>query len=415
MGASRIHVPHVLEPASTSKLDELVVGRAQSLFSEDMSLRSREIQNRIEGARVLAVGGAGSIGAATLQLIVSYRPAAVDVVDLNENGLAELVRDLRARLQPLPVDRVRFLPLDFGSGLMRRLLATESAYDVVLNFAALKHVRSEKDELSLLQMLDTNLVKQRRFRDGLAAHAPRARYFAVSTDKAANPTSMMGASKRVMEDVIFDESAGRSTSSARFANVAFSNGSLLQSWLIRLSKGQPMVAPRETSRYFVTQQEAGEVCLLAACCAPDQHLVVPRLDPTKHLRRLDELAGEVCTFFGFEPVFVADEAEARESVVCDRACGRYPILLTPLDTSGEKPYEEFVADGESTVDIGMRSLLAVRHIPPRYDLRALLVEIEGLVTDPSRTVDKKQLVSRFEAVLDHFRHVETGRNLDQRL
>jgi FlaA1/EpsC-like NDP-sugar epimerase len=285
----------------------------------------------------------------------------------------------------------------------------------VLNFAAIKHVRSEKDEFSLLQMLDTNLVKQRQFRDWLRQHGDSGRYFAVSTDKAANPTSMMGASKRVMEDIIFDGSVGRDTTSARFANVAFSNGSLLQSWLIRLSKGQPLVAPRDTRRYFITLRESGEICLLAACCAPDRHVAFPRLDPAKHLRRLEDLAAEVCAFFGFEPAVFADEREARLSVSREKAQGRYPILLTSLDTSGEKPYEEFVAPGESVVDMGMRSLRALRHAAPSYDLGKLLDEIQRLVTGASPAIRKEEIVARFEAILGHFRHMETGRNLDQRL
>jgi FlaA1/EpsC-like NDP-sugar epimerase len=396
-------------------LDRLAVRREGDLCAEDVASRSREIRERIEDARILVIGGAGSIGAATLSLIVSHRPAAVDVVDLDENGLAELVRDLRSRAEGLSVEEMRFLPLDYGGPLMQRLLTTTSPYDLVLNFAAIKHVRSEKDELSLLQMLDTNLIKQRRFRDWLRQNGNSARYFAVSTDKAANPSSMMGASKRLMEDVIFDGPAGHNTVSARFANVAFSNGSLLQSWLIRLSKGQPMAAPRDTRRYFVTLREAGQICLLTACCMPREHFAVPRLDPAQHLQRLEDLAAEVCSFFGFEPVIFADEDEARRSMPNELARGRYPILLTQLDTSGEKPDEEFVAAGETVVDVGMRSLLGVRHVVPSYDLCGLLDDIERFVTDPSSALRKEDLVTRFEAALGRFGHVETGRNLDQRL
>ena len=404
-----------LGPESAAALDRLAVGREGDLCADDIATHSREIRERIKRARILVVGGAGSIGAATLASIVAHAPAAVDVVDLDENGLAELVRDLRTRAEGLAVEDIRFLPLDCGGPLMQRLLVTAKPYDLVLNFAAIKHVRSEKDGLSLLQMLDTNLVKQRRFLGWLRRRARSARYFAVSTDKAANPSSMMGASKRVMEDVIFDGAAGGNAASARFANVAFSNGSLLQSWLIRLSKGQPMVAPRETRRYFVTLSEAGDICLLAACCAPGRHVVIPRLAPERHLRRLEDLAAEVCRFFGFEPAFFTDEAEARGSVPRELARGHYPILLTPLDTSGEKPYEEFVAEGESVVDIGMQSLLAVRHVAPRYDLAGLLDEIERLVSGSTLEVRKEDLVARFEGALGRFSHVETGRSLDRRV
>jgi len=397
------------------ELGRLATGRSDSLFEHDLQLHGQALRERIAGARVLVVGGAGSIGASTISCALAFEPAALDVVDIDESALAELVRDLHARPEGLRIRNFRCLPLDYGGQLMERLLAETSPYDLVLNFAALKHVRSEKDLYSLLQMLDVNLVKQARFKDWLARHRHASSYFAVSTDKAVNPTSMMGASKRLMEDLVFAGSGETRVTSARFANVAFSNGSLLQSWLTRLAKGQPLAVPADTRRYFVTIREAGEICLLAACCAPTGHILVPELDPRAHLVRLQDVAAAVVGAAGFEPRFVTDEEEARCAVTTDAAQGRYPVLLTPLDTSGEKPYEEFVAPGERALDIGFRALRAIRHLRPPREPTELVGEIEKLIADPYMTAMKGNLVALFRAALPSFQHVETHRDLDQRM
>lgn len=396
-------------------LGRLATGRSTSLFEHDLQAHADALRQRIGGARVLVVGGAGTIGAATIACLLPFDPAALDIVDISENGLAELVRDLHARPEGLRVGEIRFLPLDYGGQLTQRLLAETPPYDLVLNFAALKHVRSEKDVYSLLQMLDVNLVKQARFKDWLARHRHTNRYFAVSTDKAANPSSMMGASKRLMEDLVFADWGESRATSARFANVAFSNGSLTQSWLTRLAKAQPLAVPADTRRYFVTIREAGEICLLAACRAPAGHILFPDLDPRTHLVRLQDVAGAVVEAAGFEPRFVNDEDEARRSVAADAARGHYPVLLTPLDTSGEKPYEEFLAQGEQALDAGFRALRAVKRRRPPRDAAELVREIEKLIANPGAAAAKSELVKLFCAALPEFRHVETERDLDQRM
>ena len=396
-------------------LDRLVTGRATSLLEADINERSNEIRERIAGARVLVVGGAGSIGASLIGSMLAYEPAALDVVDISENALAELVRDLHAREDGLRVRAFRCLPLDYGSALMERFLAEAVPFDLVLNFAALKHVRSEKDVYSLLQMLDVNLVRHLRFKRWLRGYGHAQRYFAVSTDKAANPTSMMGASKRLMEDVVFADGREAFATSSRFANVAFSNGSLLQSWIFRLAKGQPLAVPRDTRRYFVTLREAGEICLLAACCVPSQCVVFPTLEPQKHLIRLEHLAGALVENAGFEPAFVEDEETARRNVHSEMARGRYPVLLTSLDTSGEKPFEEFVADNEKVADLGFHVLRAIEYAPPPYDVSRIVQEIEKMIANPGMAASKADLVAQFRALLPAFNHIETGRDLDQRM
>ncbi|MBV9521430.1 MAG: polysaccharide biosynthesis protein [Alphaproteobacteria bacterium] len=409
--------PRLAAFGDRAALEAAVVRRAASLFADDVAAARPAIAARFSGARVLIVGGGGTIGAVTTRLLLSHGPAAVHVVDQNENYLAELVRDLRSGTEGFDGVELRALPLDYGGGAMRRLLADAPPYDVVLNFAAMKHVRSEKDVHSLLQMLDTNLVRHRRFLDWLADHGHGRSYFAVSTDKAANPTSLMGASKRLMEDLAFARrhAAGMTTASARFANVAFSNGSLLESFLARLQHRQPLAAPRDTARYFVSQREAGELCLLAAAAVPDRHIAFPRLDPARELQSLESIAVRVLAHFGLEAERFEAEGAARRSVEKLALEGRWPLLLTPRDTSGEKEYEEFVGAGESTSELGMKNVAALRHRGAAPAALALIGLLEALIDDPARPVDKAELVAAIGKAIPSFSHVETGRNLDQRL
>lgn len=399
----------------TASLERLIVGRDTALCDIDIHDSHLQIADKVRGARILVVGGAGSIGAATIRLLVGFRPCALHVVDVNENGLAELVRDLRSRSSIVP-DDFRTFPIDYGSLVTERLLTESPTYDLVFNFAAIKHVRSEKDVFSLLQMIDTNLVKHLRFKQWLERYAHARRYFAVSTDKAANPTSLMGATKRLMEDVAFSEEANtdRCVTSARFANVAFSDGSLLQSFIIRLHKRQPLAVPAATQRYFITLAEAAQICVLAMCCAPAHHIVFPRLDAARHLRLLEEIAAEIIRKAGYEPAFYRDADEARVSVQRDMARRRYPLLVTPLDTDGEKSYEEFVGDGEYAVDIGLKMLAGLHHSPSPH-WQELVSWFADTIARSSPPIDKGQLVERIQDVLGQFRHRQTGKNLDQRL
>lgn len=401
-----------------AQLDALVTRRDHSLFHEDMRTQAGRIENLVRDRRVLVIGGGGSIGSATTHLLLEYGPKCVHVADHSENYLAELVRDLRGQPKGL-ADSIDFraLPIDYGGPVMERLLAETEPYDIVLNFAALKHVRSEKDVYSVLQMLDTNVVKHIRFKQWLARSGHCERYFAVSTDKAANPTSLMGASKRLMEDLVFDVAAKAavSTASARFANVAFSNGSLLQGFRYRIERFQPLAVPRNTKRYFVSHQEAGELCMLGAFCAPDHHIIFPMLDPETELQPLEDIALRVLQAHGYQPEFFDREDDARRSVRDLALSGRWPVLLTALDTSGEKPYEEFVGEGEVRIDVDLRSVAAVRHLLSLAETDGLFDKIARAVEDPRSAIDKADIVSLIKNRLVNFRHVESGTNLDQRL
>jgi FlaA1/EpsC-like NDP-sugar epimerase len=402
------------------ELDRLATGRDHELFAADLEARAHQLSQAIRGRRILVIGGAGSIGSATIRRIVAFRPAAIHVVDQNENGLAELVRDLRSRPDGLPVPDFRTYPIDFGSPIVERILSMAPSYDVVLNFAALKHVRSEKDVPSLLQMLDTNIVKAGRLLERLAASGFHGRYFSVSTDKAANPVNLMGASKRAMEHVaLSDDFAGgnfESVTSARFANVAFSDGSLLQGFLHRLQKEQPLAAPRNTRRFFVSTSEAGQICTIAAFALGDRQIAIPRLDPAEDLHLLEDIAERVIEAHGLSARHYEDEATARRRVDADVAEGYYPLLLTPLDTSGEKPFEEFAGDDESVTEIGLPNLLTVRYMPaPDGTVLRFVERVAHLIDHPSVPVTKEDVVREVARLVPQFRHIETGRTLDERM
>jgi FlaA1/EpsC-like NDP-sugar epimerase len=361
-----------------NKLASLATGRDESLFAEDIQRSSAVLRERISGKRILVIGGAGSIGSSTVRSIVPFAPAALHVVDQKD------------------------------------------PYDYVLNFAALKHVRSEKDCFSVLQMIETNALRPAYLLRWLMERGGLQGYFCVSTDKAANPVNLMGASKRLMEHVIFSGEAADTTgvriTSARFANVAFSDGSLLQGWLVRLDKGQPMAVPQKTRRYFVSLEEAGQICLLAAFLAPDGHILVPRLDPETDLIDLSELAIRVLKSYGFEAKQLTDEVAARDAASNRADDGTYPLLLTPLDTSGEKPYEEFVGEGESTLEIGLKEALAVDPSPCEPGaLLNFLEAVEAMIETPDRSVTLADLVQQMGKLMPEFKHQASDEILDQRL
>ncbi len=398
----------------------LATGRAAPLLGPDLAAARPRLAERLAGRRVLVIGGAGSIGAATVGELTAFDLAALHVADLSENGLAELVRDLRSRPAGLAIRDFRTLPLDFGSPLMERFLQGQSSYDVVLNFAALKHVRSEKDASTLLQMLDTNVLRASRLLDWLAARGGTAHYFSVSTDKAANPVNLMGASKRLMEHVILAPGrrarSGIGVTSARFANVAFSAGSLLEGWLFRLEKRQPLAVPRATRRYFLSLPESGQLCLLAAAAAADGTIVVPRLDPGKDLRELQQVARALLERLGLRPWVVEDEEAARRGVEAALGRGEYPLLLTPLDTMGEKAFEEFVGAGEAAHEIGLPHLAGVSYpsgSPPELD--AVVGWLAAALQAGGAMPSKTEILVQLGRVLPELQHRASEKSLDDRM
>lgn len=410
---------------SRSPLHEIATGRSGSLFDEDMAIVRAQLRDAVGGRRIIAIGGAGSIGSSTVLELAALRPDTLHIVDQNENGLAELVRQMRSRPQAWSARDFRTLPLDCGSATMAHFLRSERPYDIVLNFAALKHVRSEKDPYSTLQIFETNLAKQARLMRWLADTGFEGRFFTVSTDKAANPSSIMGATKRLMEHVLFNSSAaaglGGVRTSARFANVAFSNGSLLQAFEHRLARGDAMAVPRDTRRYFVSLAESGQICAIASAVAPGQTIVIPRLDPEEHLVPLQEIAERFLHRNGLAPAYYEDEAAACANVEAERRQGRWPLLITPLDTAGEKPYEEFVTEDEEIAEIGLPNLQAVRYLAAeRAEIDGALSEIDQFLNPGSQSdgsLDKDRLKAIIARVEPRFlaTHRDSAANLDQRL
>jgi FlaA1/EpsC-like NDP-sugar epimerase len=405
-------------------IQEIATGRSRSLFASDVYAASTQLAETIQGARVLAIGAAGSIGSNTIMEMVRHNPKALHIVDQNENALAELVRLFRSQPTHYAINDLRALPLDYGSRAMQLFLASGPTYDIVVNFAAIKHVRSEKDAFSTLQMLDTNIVKQARLMAWLAATGFCGRFFTVSTDKAANPSSMMGATKRVMEHVMFNTSIAHALegtkTAARFANVAFSNGSLLQGFQNRLARVEPLAAPRDTRRYFVSLEESGQLCMIAACLAPDNSIVIPRLDPAAHLVLLEEIAQRFLQAHGYEAVIYEDESAACADVKTLQARRQWPLLLTPLDTAGEKPYEEFMTDKEQAFEFGSPNLRAVKYLEaPRQVIDSMLERARDLVSLDSiaKTLDKDEIKHIVGSVEPDFlmTHRESPKNLDERL
>ena len=402
------------------ELTAIATGRSSSLFQEDWLSHLDEMSGKLKGQRVLVLGGAGSIGSSTVGVISQFDLACLHVVDHNENGLAELVRDLRSRPAGLIIKNFRALPIDFGSPVMQRYLKTERAYDVVFNFAALKHVRSEKDVCSVLQMFDTNLLKPLRCWQWLQEYGSHASYFSVSTDKAAEPVNLMGASKRIMEHVMFcangPMSSAKRITSSRFANVAFSNGSLLESFIHRFEKLQPVAAPGDTRRFFISLKEAGQICALAAICGPDRHIMIPRLNPQDDARKLEDIAAAFLRYKGLEPQIYREEQAARESIAAKGYHDRYPLLITPLDTAGEKTCEKFVGPNEEVTECGMIGILAVRYRPVAPETLAdFLKTIETFVSSSDSVVDKREIVAAVSQVVSEFEHLERSQTLDQRM
>ena len=410
------------------ELGKLVTGRDRSLFEEDYRGASQRLMAAFAGKRILVVGAAGSIGSSTLHCLLSWHPAETLLVDTAENNLVEVLRDIRS--DPSIADaNVAIQPIDFGSPMMESILAEHPGFDWVFNFAAVKHVRSERDVPSLLQMVDTNLLKADRFLGWLRRykHGGEGVFF-VSTDKAANPANLMGASKRIMEQLIFWHGSpeamkgnlhGESVdgkplrcTTARFANVAFSDGSLLLGFLNRLAKGQPIAGPSDIRRYFVTLEEAGQICCLAAVLPSHGQILVPRLSPLEDQRDFKEIATLVLGYHGLEPKWVESEDAARNTVASE---GTWPCFFSPSTAMGEKEYEEFVGIGESPMEIGLQTLHLVQPqpLPATSLLSSVFESLAHWRAQPHTCAGKEDFIRCMKQVVDSLQHVSKDHSLDK--
>lgn len=390
-----------------------IIGRGQPLLQGDLADHEARLGEMVRGGRFLVVGAAGSIGQAVVKEIFRRGPRAVHAVDLSENNLVELVRDLRSSLGYISGD-FRTFALDVGTPIFRAFHDAHGPYDYVLNLAALKHVRSERDPFTLLRMLEVNILHTADLLQ-LAIASGAQRYFSVSTDKAANPANMMGASKRIMEFCLLARRDEITTASARFANVAFSDGSLLHGFERRLAKGQPLSAPRDVQRYFLTDRESGELCLLAGLLANSGEIFFPKPDRDLRLVTFAEIAERFLRSRGLRPHVCESEEEARGRAAELRRRGVWPCHFFDSDTTGEKPFEEFHV-GAETLDLDrFRSLGVVTDTPEPETgrLDEYLGELRRLKLLGQWT--REELISLTADLVPSFRHLETGKFLDARM
>lgn len=390
-----------------------LIGRTEELFVTDIAKHDEELRERVRSSSFLVIGGAGSIGQAVTKEIFKRNPKKLHVVDISENNLVELVRDIRSSFGYIDGDFQTFA-LDIGSLEYDAFIEADGQYDYVLNLSALKHVRSEKDPYTLMRMIDVNVFNTDKTL-GQAIAKGTQKYFCVSTDKAANPVNMMGASKRIMEMFLMRRSEQIAISTARFANVAFSDGSLLHGFNQRLQKLQPIVAPNDIKRYFVTPQESGELCLMSCIFGENRDIFFPKLSEALHLITFSEIAEKYLRKRGYEPHLCSSEDEARELVKTLPQQGKWPCLFTASDTTGEKDFEEFFTEHE-VLDMARFANLGVIKNEANYQAE-LLQHFEqhiGRMKSELRW-SKDELVALFHDMIPDFGHKETGKYLDSKM
>lgn len=390
-----------------------MIGRTAELFHEDLSDHEKILKSIVSESRFLVIGGAGSIGQAVTKEIFKRNPRKLHVVDISENNMVELVRDIRSSLGYIDGD-FRTFALDIGSDLYDAFIQSDGKYDYVLNLSALKHVRSEKDPYTLMRMIDVNVFNtdktiQQSIEKGVK------KYFCVSTDKAANPVNMMGASKRIMEMFLMRRSPDISISTARFANVAFSDGSLLHGFNQRVQKRQPIVAPNDIKRYFVTPKESGELCLMSTIFGENRDVFFPKLSENLHLITFAEIAEKYLEQLGYEAYPVQREDEARAKVHELAPVKKWPCLFTTSDTTGEKDFEEFFTDKE-VLDMERFRNLGVIKNQINIDSSKIHMFEERIAEMRQRgSWEKAEIVDLFNHMIPNFNHKETGRYLDSKM
>ncbi|CDA88534.1 polysaccharide biosynthesis protein [Clostridium sp. CAG:230] len=395
-------------------IGKYVTKRSKSMFLKDISDHKEQLSEKIAGKKVLVIGGAGSIGSSFIKAMLPFKPEALVVVDTNENALAELTRDLRStKGMYVPEDYIPY-PMDFASPVFEKMFRSRGGFDIVGNFSAHKHVRSEKDIYSVEALLQNNVLHAKKLLDLLAEYPPEE-YFCVSTDKAANPVNIMGASKRIMEDVIFSYSDKFPVKTARFANVAFSNGSLPAGFLSRIQKLQPLSAPSDVKRYFVSPEESGQICMLSCMIGANREIFFPRLEE-EQMMTFDKIATALLEEYGYEVLQCESDEEAIEKAEALKAGSmRYPVHYSGSDTSGEKAYEEFYVESEK-VDLARLKALGVitdKKIPDKNKIQKLFDQLTAAFERVETT--KEDIVKIMHEYLPEFQHMEAGKSLDSKM
>ena len=391
-----------------------VIFRPVSMFVPDIEANKDKLTNEIMGKKVCVIGGAGSIGSSFIKAVLRFEPKSVVVVDLNENGLAELVRDVRSTEGLYVPDEFRCYTLNFADPIFERIFREEHGFDIVANFSAHKHVRSEKDRYSVQALIENNDIKAKKLMDLLTVYPPK-HFFCVSTDKAANPVNIMGASKRIMEDLVMAYNKYFKVTTARFANVAFSNGSLPDGWIHRLQKKQPLAAPSDVKRYFVSPEESGQICMLACILGKPGEVFFPKLGEDQMLT-FSSICDDFVKAEGFSKKECGSDAEAKHyASEMDYDSDIYPVVYFGSDTTGEKAYEEFYVPGEK-IDMQRFQSLGVVEQTTRHNMAEVnefFSNLESLFQKDNFT--KVQVVEAIKTFIPNFDHEEKGRNLDQKM
>lgn len=390
-----------------------LIGRSEPLFAADIERHEAELSDRVAAGRFLVIGGAGSIGQAVCREVFKRKPRALHVVDISENNLVELVRDIRSTLGYIDGD-FRTFAIDCGSPEFAALLRWSGGYDYILNLSAMKHVRSEKDPFTLMRMVDVNILNTNRTLD-LAREHGAEKYFCVSTDKAANPANMMGASKRIMEQFLMRHSLELPIATARFANVAFSDGSLLHGFNQRFAKRQPIAAPDDVRRYFVTPRESGELCLMSCLLGDNRDIFFPKLSEKLHQITFAEIAVRYLTELGYQahPCDTEDEARDRAEELIARS--RWPCYFFASDTTGEKDFEEFYTPGE-VLDMDRFASIGVIRNEALFNAARLDAFLARIAELKARGLwERAELVELFHEMIPDFGHKEMGKFLDGRM
>ena len=391
-----------------------VTFRPESMFKADIEANSAALTREIEGKSVCVIGGAGSIGSSFIKAVLRFRPGKLVVIDLNENGLAELTRDIRSTDGLYVPQDYRAYTLNFADPIFTRIFREEKGFDIVANFSAHKHVRSEKDRYSVQALIENNDIKAKRLMDLLCEFPPK-HFFCVSTDKAANPVNIMGASKRIMEDLVMAYNKYFKVTTARFANVAFSNGSLPDGWIHRLQKKQPLVAPSDVKRYFVSPEESGQICMLACILGKGGEVFFPKLGEDQMLT-FSAICDEFVKAEGFEKKQCANGAEAvAYAAKMGYESETYPVVYFGSDTTGEKAYEEFYVPGEKINMDRFKALGVVEETTrrPMPEVNAFFDKLEAIFHRDDFT--KAQVVEAIKEFIPNFEHEEKGKNLDQKM
>ena len=405
-------------------ISDSVTKRPVSMFASDIEANKEKLTQEIKDKKVCVIGGAGSIGSSFIKAILRFEPKSVVVVDLNENGLAELMRDVRSTYGLYVPEEFRCYTLNFADPIFERIFREEKGFDIVANFSAHKHVRSEKDRYSVQAPIENNDIKAKQLMDLLTVYPPK-HFFCVSTDKAANPVNIMGASKRIMEDLVMAYNKYFKVTTARFANVAFSNGSLPDGWIHRLQKKQPLAAPSDVKRYFVSPEESGQICMLACILGKGGEVFFPKLGEDQMLT-FSSICDKFVTANGMQkdPCSSDEEAKLKASQLdltdsqhsaLHSQLVKYPTVYFKSDTTGEKAYEEFYVPGEK-IDMQRFQALGVVEQTTRHnmdDVNTFFDKLEDIFAKEDFT--KAQVVEALKEFLPNFQHEETGKNLDQKM